>query len=521
MFHHRGLRRLEPGLTLEDDSSDDDDGLPLHTPILNGGAVSSSAMHLEEFSALNGIGGLKPQQHCTPHSSLAPLLPAAPLPTAGPWSHVQLVSTYPENEAEALPKAAAPDKETEPLPIPTIGLSPWAPSLIPAGDSKFAAAVAAAKAAGANEATATAIAAVAAAAAAAAAALKVAEERRLGHVEERAAARERAAATKAATPKTGADVLTISNRVVITQRGAGAQYGASLLLSPSGSSGGSFDSSGASGVPIRSPVGSGPLPVGPWASPFLSSDAPGARCAPCADEDSDDAQDDAQDDTQYGAGAPYEGSSVSPRPSPSPVASPLPSGMGSTYDAMGHPGGFLLAAARHEAHVASLRVLHSRERRDERRQERLDELLNHLVWNDAGRSVAQPQPVQRHYVESLRTTVAGMSATLLPDADHSIHTQPMQFSNAPNYLIHLPQFNTDDVAPPAPTSTARPADTVFSPSALAQAAHRSSSASAFSFASANTTASAAAINKGTKVKMQKEPESKFKWKPLKIAKTSR
>ena len=90
-------------------------------------------------------------------------------------------------------------------------------------------------------------------------------------------------------------------------------------------------------------------------------------------------------------------------------------------------------------------------------------LLNHFVWNDAGRSVAQTQPVQRplqrHYVESLRTTVAGMSATLLHNSDHSIHTQPMQFSDAP-----------------------------------------------------------AAINKGTKAK-EKEPESKFKWKPLKIAKT--
>ena len=86
-----------------------------------------------------------------------------------------------------------------------------------------------------------------------------------------------------------------------------------------------------------------------------------------------------------------------------------------------------------------------------------DLLLNHFVWNDAGRSVAQPLPVQLHYVESLRTTVVGMSATLLPASDHSIHTQ---FSNAP-----------------------------------------------------------AAINKGTKAK--KEPESKFKWKPLKIAKTSR
>ena len=86
-----------------------------------------------------------------------------------------------------------------------------------------------------------------------------------------------------------------------------------------------------------------------------------------------------------------------------------------------------------------------------------DLLLNHFVWNDAGRSVAQPLPVQLHYVESLRTTVVGMSATLLPASDHSNHTQ---FSNSP-----------------------------------------------------------AAINKGTKAK--KEPESKFKWKPLKIAKTSR
>jgi hypothetical protein len=90
-----------------------------------------------------------------------------------------------------------------------------------------------------------------------------------------------------------------------------------------------------------------------------------------------------------------------------------------------------------------------------------DMLLNHFVWNDAGRSVALPQPAQRHYVESLRATVVGMSATLLPASDNSIHSQSMQFCNAP-----------------------------------------------------------AAINKGTKAK-KKEPESKFKWKPLKIAKTSR
>ena len=148
------------------------------------------------------------------------------------------------------------------------------------------------------------------------------------------------------------------------------------------------------GAPVRSPVGSAPSPAGrPWASPFLSSGASGASGAPAPDDaQDDDAQDGAQDDgaqdgaqgdahdgaqggaqdgaqvgAQDGAGTPHESSSVSPRPAPSPVASPLPSGKGSTYDAMGHPGGFLLAAARHEAHVASLRELHSRERRDERR----------------------------------------------------------------------------------------------------------------------------------------------------------
>ena len=57
-----------------------------------------------------------------------------------------------------------------------------------------------------------------------------------------------------------------------------------------------------------------------------------------------------------------------------------------------------------------------------------DPLLDHFVWNDAGRSVAQPLTVQRHYVESIQTTVIGMSATLLPASDHIIHTQ---FSNAP------------------------------------------------------------------------------------------
>jgi hypothetical protein len=45
---HRGRRRLEPGLTLNDDSSGEDDGYPLHTPILNGGAASSSATPLDE-----------------------------------------------------------------------------------------------------------------------------------------------------------------------------------------------------------------------------------------------------------------------------------------------------------------------------------------------------------------------------------------------------------------------------------------------------------------------------------------
>jgi len=44
----KGFRRLEPGLTLDDDSSDEDDGHPLHTPILNGRAASSSATPLDE-----------------------------------------------------------------------------------------------------------------------------------------------------------------------------------------------------------------------------------------------------------------------------------------------------------------------------------------------------------------------------------------------------------------------------------------------------------------------------------------
>ena len=88
-------------------------------------------------------------------------------------------ATAPKPASKPLPKATAPDTEPEPLPIPTIGLAPWAPGLIPAGDSKFAAAVAASKAAGASEATANALAAVAAAAAAAASALKVAEETEL------------------------------------------------------------------------------------------------------------------------------------------------------------------------------------------------------------------------------------------------------------------------------------------------------------------------------------------------------
>ena len=48
MLHHLGFRRLEPGLTLDDDSSGEDDGHPLHTPILNGGAASSSATPLDE-----------------------------------------------------------------------------------------------------------------------------------------------------------------------------------------------------------------------------------------------------------------------------------------------------------------------------------------------------------------------------------------------------------------------------------------------------------------------------------------
>jgi hypothetical protein len=47
-LHHRGRWRLEPGLTLDDDSSGEDDGHPLHTPILNGGAASSSATPLDE-----------------------------------------------------------------------------------------------------------------------------------------------------------------------------------------------------------------------------------------------------------------------------------------------------------------------------------------------------------------------------------------------------------------------------------------------------------------------------------------
>jgi hypothetical protein len=48
MLHHRGRRRLEPGLTLNDDSSGEDDGYPLHTPILNGAVASSSATPLDK-----------------------------------------------------------------------------------------------------------------------------------------------------------------------------------------------------------------------------------------------------------------------------------------------------------------------------------------------------------------------------------------------------------------------------------------------------------------------------------------
>ena len=73
MLHLRGQKRLEPGLTLDDESSDEDDGHPLHMPVLNGGAASSSAIPLDELSALNGIGSLKlslkPQQHAAAHAS--------------------------------------------------------------------------------------------------------------------------------------------------------------------------------------------------------------------------------------------------------------------------------------------------------------------------------------------------------------------------------------------------------------------------------------------------------------------
>ena len=54
--------------------------------------------------------------------------------------------------------------------------------------------------------------------------------------------------------------------------------------------------------------------------------------------------------------------------------------------------------------------------------------LNHFVWNDAGRNFLPPLAVQHHYVESMQTTVVGMSATLPPASDHSIHAH---FSNAP------------------------------------------------------------------------------------------
>ncbi len=73
MLHPRGRFKLEPGLTLDDDSSDEDDGHPLHTPVLNGGEASSGATPLDELSAPNGIGGLKlslaPHQHAAAHSS--------------------------------------------------------------------------------------------------------------------------------------------------------------------------------------------------------------------------------------------------------------------------------------------------------------------------------------------------------------------------------------------------------------------------------------------------------------------
>ena len=73
MLHLRGQKRLEPGLTLDDESSDEDDGHPLHMPVLNGGTASSSAIPLDELSALNGIGSLKlslkPQQHAAAHAS--------------------------------------------------------------------------------------------------------------------------------------------------------------------------------------------------------------------------------------------------------------------------------------------------------------------------------------------------------------------------------------------------------------------------------------------------------------------
>jgi len=149
-------------------------------------------------------------------------------------------ATAPKPASKPLPKAAAPDKEPEPLPTPTIGLAPWAPGLIPAGDSKFAAAVAAIKAAGANEAIANVLAATAATAAAAA--LKVAEER--------AAARERAAASAAGRMTLDAKTAAAATAAATASAAAAAEQAAEAAASMFPNSSGT----GAAAAPEKDPA---------------------------------------------------------------------------------------------------------------------------------------------------------------------------------------------------------------------------------------------------------------------------
>jgi GNAT superfamily N-acetyltransferase len=153
-------------------------------------------------------------------------------------------TTAPKHASQPLPKAAAPDKEPEPLPTPTIGLAPWAPGLIPAGDSKFAAAVAAIKAAGANEAIANVLA--AAAATAAAAALKVAEER--------AAARERAAATAAGRMTPDAKTAAAATAAATASAAAAAEQAAEAAASMFPNSSGTVTGTGAAAAPEKDPA---------------------------------------------------------------------------------------------------------------------------------------------------------------------------------------------------------------------------------------------------------------------------